>query len=91
MGEEIGRHRGNLGGVGRTLGAWTDLGSGMGERVLSLDQGTREPGEGEGECKVEAIVPEVPHLGEHSKMTRNSIYAKTEQTRICFLLKNIFS
>ena len=69
-----GEESGNLEGVGRTLGAWTDLGSGLGERVLSLDQGTREPEEGEGECKVEAIVPEVPHLGEHSKMTRNGTY-----------------
>ena len=58
---------GNLGGVERRQGAWRDLDSGTVERVLSLDQGMMGPGEGEGECKVEVIVPEVPHLGEHSK------------------------
>ena len=79
-----GEESGNLEGVGRTLGAWTDLGSGLGERVLSLDQGMMGPGEGEGECKVEVIVPEVPHLGEHSKMMRKSTYAKSKQEFVFF-------
>ena len=54
---------GILGGVGRTArGAWTDLGSGTGERVLSLEKGMRGLGGEAGGCKEEVIVPEVLHL-----------------------------
>ena len=67
--EEVGRHRGNLGGVGRELGAWTDLGPGMVERVLSLEQGRRQLGGEVGVCKVEVILPEVLlHLQQHDRI-----------------------